>query len=233
MNFFFTDSRKSTSVCKYHKVMEDFEMPELGEKDPKCDFLSENQMNSIHEQMVEALNYWIPRIKYIPTARIYIGGSKFPGPLRAENDSHFISKPLGYSVGEVAICKSLESLREAEHFAIKTVKEFCGEYKLLNLTGGGGGYQEEGDDIGIYYLYCLYYIDNQAAIEMSKIKKTNDLSIMVAPNTVDDYTLIDREVGFMLGAPLFGNIHCSTASTLKFADFFGYKLPNNNQIITK
>lgn len=113
--------------------MEGFVMPELGEKDPIGTKLDENQKRSIHDQLVDRINFWTTQLKFIQSARIYIGGSKFFGPYRAENDSHFKNKPLGYSVGELAICKSIESLREAEHHVIKVMSEVCGQEKLLNI----------------------------------------------------------------------------------------------------
>lgn len=215
---------KTSPFCKYHKLMEGFVMPELGEKDPIITKLEENQLTSIHDQLVDPLNYWIPRVKYIQSARIYVGGSKFFGPYRAENDSHFKDKPLGYSVGELAICKSIESLREAEYHVIKVLSDVCGQEKLLNLTGGGGGFSKnDDDDVAFYFLYCLYYLDNPMAISQSKIKKTNDLTIKFERPTIDNLCLRDREVGFLLGVPLCHNISSSTSGTLRFAELFGYQ----------
>lgn len=174
--------------------------------------------------MVDPLNYWTTILKNIDTARAYIGGSKYAGYFRAENDSHFVKKPKGFSVGEIINVKSIASVREAESHAIRTVMEICGEDKLINMTGGGGGYQEEFEDIPMYYVYILFYLNNQEAIEMSKMKKTNDLSITIKYLPKENLCLMEREVGFLLGAPLYQNINSSTPGTLKFARFFGYEI---------
>lgn len=195
----------------------------FGEDDYEGDLLTEDQIESMHMQLAPSLNRWISLLKNNPSSRIYIGGSMFPGPFRTEEDSHFKTKPSPINVGEICKCKSAVSLRELEYFSIKTVMEEVGEKKLLNLTGGGGGFYED-DSIKVYYLYCIFYGNNQQAIEMSNWKKTNDLSIKINVVAHETHALIDREVGYILGVPLRSNISNHTPYTLKFARMFGYDI---------
>lgn len=214
---------KSSVSCKYHTLTEGMLTEDFGTKDPECDELDDDQKKSLHDQMTPALTYWISKVKNIPSARIYVGGSKYSGHFRAENDAHYKDKPLGFSVGEIIKCKSVTSVREAEHHAIKIIMEECGENKMLNLTGGGGGFQEDDyESIDLYYIYCLFYINNEEAIVKSKFKKHNDLSIKICHELKENLHLIEREVGFLLGAPLCHNINATTHAKLKFAELFGY-----------
>lgn len=210
-------------MCKYHEVTNGYIEPAFGDEDYETDLLTADQKENLHMQIAPSLNRWISLLKNNSNSRIYIGASMFPGPFRALNDSHVKSKPHPINVGEICRCRSVVSMRELEYFAIKTVMEECGEKKLLNQTGGGGGLCE-GELVKVYYLYCIYYENNQQAIEMSNSPKKTDLSIKFNVPVVEHYALMDREVGFLLGAPLHSNCNASTPYTIKFAKYFGYDI---------